>query len=74
MGLVAAGRLDAVQGLGSSVMVALMLYFRTQSFLTTMGEAPWAWHEEQPVVGSAGSSVTALVGKTRLRSRWEVEC
>jgi hypothetical protein len=74
MGLVAAGRLDSVHGLGPSVMGELMLYFNTQSFLTAMGEAPWAWHEERPVVGSAGCSVTAFLGTTRLRSRREVEC
>jgi hypothetical protein len=67
MGMVAAGRLDAVQGLGVSAGVALMLYFSTQSFMIIREESSWTRHKDRPmlvgatILGSAGYRLLAFL-------------
>lgn len=74
MGMVAAGRLDAVQGLGFISGVTLMLYFSTQSFMIIWEESPWTRHKDRPmlvrttILSSAGYSLLAFLAGMFLRS------
>jgi len=67
MGMLAAGRLDAVQGLVASGGAALMLYLSTHSFMLVWGESPWTRHKDRPrlvgatILGSAGYSLLAFM-------------
>lgn len=74
MGLLAAGRLDATQGLVASAGAALMLFLSTQSFMMIWQESAWTRHKERPmligatVVGAAGYSALAFLAGMLLRS------
>ena len=67
MGMLAAGRLDAVQGLVASGGTALMLYLSTHSFMIVWEESPWTRHKDRPmlvgatILGSAGYSLLAFM-------------
>jgi len=73
VGLLAAGRLTAPQGLALSGGLALMLYLSTQSFVIIWDESPWTDYQKRPflvgatLLGSAAYSLVAFVAGMLLR-------